>query len=157
MPSYAIVEPHPSVVPSKSYIYSGRGGAGNFSKAPSTVTRGSDASGPAARASVISLSKPRLTTFTGRGGAGNIQDGERAIFSFDEELERQMNQEKHLAPVFHVGRGGAGNLHHHGQRSSVVRRDSDLSASSTGSAESGADIATRKLKESFKKMTKRGL
>lgn len=159
MPSYSIVEPHPTVVPSKSYIYSGRGGAGNVMRAPAQVTRGSDASGPAARASIASLSKPRQASFTGRGGAGNVNDGERAIFSFDEELERQMSHQQRIAPVYHVGRGGAGNFATTNSQSSTLgRRDSDSnSASSTGSAESGADIATRKFKEGFKKITKRGL
>lgn len=160
--AYSIVEPHPSAVPNKSYIHSGRGGAGNVMKAPSTVTRGSDASGPAARASVSSLSKPRLSFTSGRGGIGNVHDAsERAIFSFDEELERQLTREKHIAPVYHVGRGGSGNLFHGRPENNAflnqgMRRDSDSnSAKSTSSAESGADIATRKFKEGFKRMTKR--
>jgi hypothetical protein len=34
---------------------------------------------------------------------------ERLIFSFDEELERQRRVLAHAAPVYHFGRGGAGN------------------------------------------------
>ena len=61
------------------------------------------------------------------------QASERAIFSFDEELERQKTGS---APVFHVGRGGAGNLiderkssraERQGSASSVVSVDSNLS------------------------------
>jgi hypothetical protein len=35
---------------------------------------------------------------------------ERAIFSFDEELTRERVREEVAAPVYHVGRGGAGNF-----------------------------------------------
>lgn len=158
---YSIVEPHPSVVPSKSYIHAGRGGAGNVTKVPSTVTLGPSATGPAARASQASLSKPRHSySTTGRGGAGNVQpSSERAIFSFDEELERQMIQEDNIAPVFHIGRGGAGNLRHSSNKTSsfaATRRDSESSSGSNrsnSSAESGADIATRRMKQAFKKIS----
>ncbi|KIW43544.1 uncharacterized protein PV06_04635 [Exophiala oligosperma] len=111
---YSIVEPHPSV-PSSHYLSTGRGGAGNVTRAPPSTTRGVDASGPAARLNLVhhqsSSSHPRRQFVAGRGGAGNVHpSSERAIFSFDEELERQLSQERHAAPVYHVGRGGAGNL-----------------------------------------------
>jgi len=35
---------------------------------------------------------------------------ERPMFSFDEELERQRRMMEHQTPVYHVGRGGAGNF-----------------------------------------------
>jgi len=154
---YTIVEPHPSVTPRQQYIGTGRGGAGNAVKAPTTVTRGSDASGPASRVSDASLHTPRRSFISGRGGVGNhVHDAPR-MFSFDEELQQQMRQAKHVAPVYHVGRGGAGNLYRSSNsntdaNSILSRRDSNNSASSTSSAESGADIATRNLKKGLKKL-----
>lgn len=151
---YTIIEPHPSVSPNQQYIGTGRGGAGNAVKAPSAVTRGSDASGPASRASDATLFAPRRNFITGRGGAGNhVHDAPR-MFSFDEELEHQMQQAKNVAPVYHVGRGGAGNhFRSSNVNTSTYRRDSDLSsASSSSSAESGADVATRNLKKGLKKL-----
>jgi Protein of unknown function (DUF3602) len=97
---------------------------------------------------------------TGRGGAGNVchQPSERAIFSFDEELARQLSQDRHAAPVYHVGRGGAGNVHRIDRYPSVERRKSDdtesqKSDSSVRSSESGADVATRQFKKWGKKIT----
>jgi hypothetical protein len=178
---YSIVEPHPSV-PSTHYLSTGRGGAGNVTKAPACVTRGVDASGPAARTSLFgappssssSASTSSRRTYTaGRGGAGNVHpSSERAIFSFDEELERQLSHERHAAPVYHVGRGGAGNKvsswsssaaagHEHLSNgpslSSGNRRLSNFSlesasSSSTTSSESGADHFNRHVKKSFKKI-----
>ena len=156
MPSnYNIVEPHPSVTPRQKYIATGRGGAGNAVLAPTSVTRGSDASGPASRASVASMSAPRTSFISGRGGAGNFSTEAPRMFSFDEELQSQMRQSKNIAPVYRVGRGGAGNFHrastNNDEKNLLSRRDSNNSASSTSSAESGADIATRNLKKGFKK------
>ncbi|KAJ9652700.1 hypothetical protein H2198_008067 [Neophaeococcomyces mojaviensis] len=149
---YSIVEPHPSISP-QQYITTGRGGAGNAVKASSTLTRGSDASGPAARVSSASLTAPRKSYISGRGGAGNYNHEAPRIFSFDEELEQQLKQTKHVAPVYHVGRGGAGNLRSSiSDAQSLTRRTSNDSASSTSSAESGADIATRNLKKGLKKL-----
>ncbi|KAK5957741.1 hypothetical protein OHC33_000930 [Knufia fluminis] len=154
---YTIVEPHPSVTPRQQYIATGRGGAGNAIKAPTAVTRGSDASGPAARASDASLHVPRRSFISGRGGVGNHVHEAPRMFSFDEELQQQMHQAKHVAPVYHVGRGGAGNLHRSSDPNTdakylLSRRDSCNSASSSSSAESGADIATRNLKKGLKKL-----
>lgn len=154
---YSIVEPHPSVPVTQRYIGTGRGGAGNAVKAPTTVTRGSDASGPAFRGSNASLVTPRKSFVVGRGGAGNLVHEAPRMFSFDEELHRQMQQSKHVAPVYHVGRGGAGNLHRSSDASTdanlfLSRRDSNNSSSSTSSAESGADVATRNMKKGLKKL-----
>lgn len=148
---YSIVEPHPSV-PSSHYFTTGRGGAGNAVKAPSSVTRGADATGPASRValslvpssssscsaasqhstSALSSSPPnhlRKTFTSGRGGAGNVYPAsERAIFSFDEELERQLSFERHAAPVYHVGRGGAGNVSSSSSSSSHFFSSSSSSA-----------------------------
>ncbi|RMZ82157.1 hypothetical protein DV738_g1836, partial [Chaetothyriales sp. CBS 135597] len=153
--SYSIIEPHPSAQ-SNTYIYTGRGGAGNFTKTPSSVTRGADASGPASRLppSVLSSHHPKAF-LTGRGGAGNVQSpSERAIFSFDEELERELSRERHAAPVYHVGRGGSGNRYALPSPLSRPRpSDDQSSARSTSSAESGADYATKKMTQGWKKLT----
>ncbi|PWW74735.1 hypothetical protein C7212DRAFT_283333 [Tuber magnatum] len=48
---------------------------------------------------------------TGIGGAGNIRHkSERAIFFFDEELEKEKVIRENRAPVYSIGRGGAGNI-----------------------------------------------
>ncbi|PUU81416.1 hypothetical protein B9Z19DRAFT_610499 [Tuber borchii] len=48
---------------------------------------------------------------TGIGGAGNIRHkSERAIFFFDEELEKERVIRENRAPVYSIGRGGAGNM-----------------------------------------------
>jgi len=124
--SYRITEPHPSV-PASHYIHAGRGGAGNVSYVdPKTLTDGANASGPASRTNLKNTSSAPYFP-SGRGGAGNMTytGGERPIFSFDEELERQRRMQQHQAPVYHVGRGGAGNFAYEQKR-----------ASSTSSAES---------------------
>lgn len=159
-------------MPASHYFTTGRGGAGNRVKAPSTVTRGSDASGPAARINLAAAqhntAQPKTFT-TGRGGAGNVHPtSERAIFSFDEELERQLSQDRHAAPVYHVGRGGAGNISSSGSApsqkfttgsvsswTSQRRRSTDrasFASSNSTSSESGADYVNRNLKKGFKKM-----
>ena len=108
--SYHIVEPHPSTTTAHA-VNTSRGGAGNVVPLNKTnkPTSGPSASGPA---SVTRLgSNQRKQHASGRGGAGNVfSSTEHTIFSFDEELEWQLQREKHAAPVFHVGRGGAGNL-----------------------------------------------
>jgi hypothetical protein len=115
--TYHITEPHPSV-PSSHYIHSGRGGAGNISHVdPKTVTSGANATGPASRTALKNIVSSSTTAAptnpyyaSGRGGVGNMYHAqERPMFSFDEELERQRKMMEHQAPVYHVGRGGAGN------------------------------------------------
>jgi hypothetical protein len=130
--SYSITEPHPSI-PKSNYIHSGRGGAGNYAHVnPQDVTLGQTASGPASVRPLRSACPDDYFT-TGRGGAGNVQRmKERAIFSFDEELERQKRMTEHQAPIYHVGRGGAGNLVDE-MRSRMGSRSSTSSPSSAGS------------------------
>lgn len=75
---------------------------------------------------------------------------ELAIFSFDEELERQLKREREVAPVFHVGRGGAGNMVC--IDGSSRRKSTDTgSAKSTTSVESGADAAKNKARRSLER------
>ncbi|KAI9809137.1 MAG: hypothetical protein M1825_002427 [Sarcosagium campestre] len=110
-PSYRVTEPHPHV--STSYMHTGRGGAGNK---VSTATRNARSGSPPANVlspeAHLHSSSSRFTT--GRGGAGNAHSAaeQRAIFSFDEEIDRQRAAVEHAAPVVHVGRGGAGNIAH---------------------------------------------
>jgi hypothetical protein len=110
MVNYTITEPHPSVPATHAY-YAGRGGAGNVTRVnPKNVTAGPDATGPASR---VKLAPPPSNAYftSGRGGAGNVhREKERAMFSFDEELAQQERLREHAAPVYHIGRGGAGNL-----------------------------------------------
>merc|ERR1719282_488249 len=106
--SYHITEPHPSI-PASHIYHAGRGGAGNVMRVnPKSVTSGPDASGPASRIKLTPPPADALFT-TGRGGAGNVhREKERAMFSFDEELAQQERLREHAAPVYHIGRGGAG-------------------------------------------------
>merc|ERR1712144_164691 len=93
MPSnFQLVEPHPSV---NHYAHAGRGGAGNYFKAPKT-SNGSTARGPASLFE-HGLPKSKSKFSSGRGGAGNIHSpSERAIFSFDEELQLQKTREEKM-------------------------------------------------------------
>ncbi|PGH20759.1 hypothetical protein AJ80_03519 [Polytolypa hystricis UAMH7299] len=146
MSTYRVVEPHPSA--SRPAIHTGRGGAGNIVSLKNTTTTSStEATGPASLTRLDS--HPQKHFISGRGGAGNVhRASERAIFSFDEELERQLRLEKEVAPIFHVGRGGAGNtvvadgFVGSRQHSSMAR-----SVSSASSGESnGASIKDRAKK-----------
>jgi hypothetical protein len=153
--SYRITEPHPSVP--ASAIYYGRGGAGNITRAPQ-LTSGADASGPASR---IKLPSPPSNSrfLSGRGGAGNVhREKERAMFSFDEELAQQERLREHAAPVYHIGRGGAGNLMgdaegRKARTGSTSSRESEASAASAGGAgrrsgESAWEKVTRQFSRS---------
>lgn len=143
--SYFLVEPHPSVPKQRPAVYTGRCGAGNVVSLQNTkVTNPQTATGPASAAPPDHLRKAMPTTFpTGRGGAGNMHHAndapsERAIFSFDEELELEMRRERDVAPVFHVGRGGAGNLFHTSAMSDGTGLSRKLSSDSTSSAGSSS-------------------
>lgn len=132
MSTYNITEPHPSI-PKSKYMHSGRGGAGNFAQVnPEEITSGQSATGPAS-IRPLKPAAPDSYFTSGRGGAGNLhRERERAIFSFDEELERQRRMTEHQAPIYHVGRGGAGNLIDElrprmGSRSSVSSANSSSS------------------------------
>jgi hypothetical protein len=104
-----LFELHPSV-PRTQYMGSGRGGAGNMHRVSKKDIFTIPANPPASR---TTLPPPPTTFMTGRGGAGNLahapSSSERAIFSFDEELIRDQRAEERQAPVYYIGRGGAGN------------------------------------------------
>lgn len=158
MPSstaYKLIEPHPSVPNTKRpALHMSRGGAGNVISLQGTKTTDSqNAEGPA---SLTRLDSHTPSTFkSGRGGLGNVHSSsERAIFSFDEELERDMRREE-MAPVFHVGRGGAGNMIYPATDTySLSRKFSGGSSSSTESVTGRAkEKARRGLERSWSKLT----
>lgn len=107
--SASVIEPHPTVPKSGGYIGGGRGGAGNIKKyRAEELSNGASATGPASR---ISLARPfgKRTITSGRGGAGNVfSSNEESIFQFDEEMIKS-RETAHVTPVYHIGRGGAGN------------------------------------------------
>ena len=107
--SFNPFEPQTSVARTQ-YMVSGRGGAGNIQRVVKKDVAATPANPPASR---TVLPHPPTTFRTGRGGAGNLahapSSSERAIFSFDEELIRDQRAEERQAPVYYIGRGGAGN------------------------------------------------
>lgn len=156
MPSssnYCVIEPHPSVPHTeRPAIHTSRGGAGNVINLKNTKTTDSrTATGPASLTRLDSRSSP--TYKSGRGGAGNVHNSsERAIFSFDEELEREMRR---AAPVYHVGRGGAGNMIFNDDRLSrytLTRKQSSGSTATASSSESTAEKAKRSISQGWTKL-----
>jgi hypothetical protein len=130
--SFQLREPTP-FAPNAPRIHYGRGGAGNF--APASTARNTQ------KKSSVPLTNSGLYT-CGRGGAGNMHSGsERPMFSFDEEMARERLREDHTAPVFHVGRGGAGNYARNADGLS-----SDEPRDSTSSNESGASDMSKRLR-----------
>jgi len=68
---------------------------------------------------------------------------ERTIFSFDEELTRERVREEEAAPVYHVGRGGAGNF------AKRMAGDDDASRYSNESVRSGIEQIWGKISGTF--------
>jgi len=129
--SYTLTEPHPTV-PKNSYTHSGRGGAGNYFRAPETTP----SSGVPVRAPSVPTTTNATRFYSGRGGAGNVHSAaERQTLSFDEEFQRAEVREK-TSTVTHVGRGGAGNIFSAMSPSSDDRSRRD-SESTNGSTHSG--------------------
>ena len=158
--NYLITEPHPSVPRGRSaYVYAGRGGAGNYARYNSKdLTVGHEATGPASRTTLSPA--PSNQKFTsGRGGAGNTftrSEKERAIFSFDEELARdqKLMDARSKAPIYHIGRGGAGNAVDD-MKPSAHRQDSSASISSKSSNGSTmSDKARRGLGGAFRSLSR---
>ncbi|RPB13371.1 hypothetical protein P167DRAFT_553111 [Morchella conica CCBAS932] len=116
---------------SGAYYHAGRGGAGNYRRLTSSFYSSTPP------ATTIPTTTPATTPHTqvffgGRGGAGNIKPKtERAMFSFDEELERDRLFHQHHAPVYSIGRGGAGNVVP--AHSNTVSTEPDSPRSSTSS------------------------
>lgn len=152
MVNFHITEPHPSV--QASYLYSGRGGAGNAMRISSKeVTHGATASGPASRTKLPSPPTNSLYA-TGRGGAGNMKKTERAIFSFDEELRQQERLRSQQAPIFHIGRGGAGNLIDGGIKPPRSQRQGSSASSSSSSMESDKDGVRQSIEIAWKRLSR---
>lgn len=125
---YSIHEPAPTHLHHLSF---GRGGIGNRTRPlpPSTI-----------KDTTFRPQQPQSTHnySTGRGGVGNISHApsDRRIFSFDEELAKQGKVS--AAPVYHIGRGGQGNMV---QEVEMGRRESDARSSSSGSGSSKGSVA----------------
>jgi len=142
--TYRVTEPHPSV-PQNAYVHSGRGGAGNTFRVPKTT--GAEASEPASRV-VLPPSQGKFTS--GRGGAGNVHEAsERAIFSLDEELEQQESREERAAPVYHIGRGGAGNW----ASTREVRPTSERNFSTSSLNSNASHLGRRSVEDVFHRLS----
>ncbi|KAF3940611.1 hypothetical protein ABW19_dt0209655 [Dactylella cylindrospora] len=128
--------------PSTAYYHTGIGGAGNYRKLTAA-----EVASPKAKSHDI---KPQARPFYGgRGGVGNAHSAsERAMFSFDEELQRDKLRRESVAPMYAVGRGGAGNIVPHEEELSDEERVSmedeirRLSESTTGSRYSNTSIGS---------------
>lgn len=88
--------------PTSARALTGRGGAGN-------VRKPSDAS--SVGRPTLNGFKPRSSSESSTSSVSSSDAGEQAIFSFDEELARDQRMRDNAArtPVYHIGRGGAGN------------------------------------------------
>ncbi|GAI97699.1 unnamed protein product [marine sediment metagenome] len=136
----SVVEPHPSVVKTGSYIGSGIGGAGNFRRYQSSeLSEGPNAMGPAALATIARPAKRVMPS--GRGGAGNMyrpkDHEEPSIFQFDEELVKRRES---AAPMYHIGRGGAANWVTENKPRTQRMGSSDSSASISSDRSSGSSV-----------------
>lgn len=60
--------------------------------------------------------------------------GDRTVFHFDEELEQEQRRLSNAAPVYHVGRGGTGNLVNAKSGGGSERRGSESSGSGSEKA-----------------------
>ena len=144
--SILVVDPLPNV--KSPNMHTSRGGAGNVTNPRNLPKVPHHPSAPTA-----STESKRPGRFaSGRGGAGNAHhSSERAIFSFDEELEKQLKQQKDMAPVYSVGRGGAGNMIYGEDRPRSSVHSDAASARSISSMESGPDAITRNMKKSLER------
>lgn len=80
------------------------------------------------------------------------REQERAMFSFDEELQQQERLRAQQAPVYHVGRGGAGNLVD--EMSTKPRSQRQNSASSTSSVEEEKDGVRRSVESAWRRLSR---
>lgn len=70
------------------------------------------------------------------------------MFSFDEELAQQERMREHAAPVYHIGRGGAGNFHGSGEGSEKASRMNRTNSNSS-TASSGSDASSNGMRRSI--------
>lgn len=131
-------------------MHTSRGGAGNVAPHDTATSFSHPAGAPTSTACLHNSSKDLRSS--GHGGAGNVyhSSSEWAIFSFDEELERQLKREKEAAPIFHVGRGGAGNMIHPGEYS-LTRKRSDTSSIGSNSTIDSEDRTRDKTRRNLEK------
>lgn len=131
MASFTVNEPHPTVVKG-AYMHSGRGGAGNYFRAPAvTPSTGVPIQVVSSHTTVSSTGSRHY--FSGRGGAGNIHQGpEMPAVNFEEEYARAAHRDMNKAG--HVGRGGAGNYYRTAEKpaSDASSVDSHKSRRSSG-------------------------
>ncbi|KAI4284531.1 MAG: hypothetical protein L6R38_001354 [Xanthoria sp. 2 TBL-2021] len=137
--SLRLSEPHPTTT-SSTRVPTGRGGAGNFTRPPppSALPSTTTTVNPSSSSIFSSASSKNNKFVTGRGGAGNFHGAQeqRPMFKFDEELERERRHAE-VVPVYHVGRGGVGNLVN---EMGAGRRDSDASDRSTATRPSWGSL-----------------
>lgn len=125
MPSFTVTEPHPTVA-TNSFMHSGRGGAGNFFRAPVTTDPAGVPSAPSAPKK--SSGGSNRYYFAGRGGAGNAQSSSPSPLNFEDEYTAASHA---ASSAGHVGRGGAGNFHAEGPAKKSHRKSSDASSGSS--------------------------
>ncbi|KAK6359011.1 hypothetical protein TWF696_000183 [Orbilia brochopaga] len=125
--------------PHTAYYHTGIGGAGNYRRLTATEI--------AAPRPTPSNVKPQPRPFYGgRGGIGNAHlASERAIFSFDEELQRDRLRRETIAPMYTVGRGGAGNIVPHDEEGFDV--DMDLDSESDGEGRLSLEGSIRRMSD----------
>jgi len=112
--------------PHTSMFHTGIGGAGNYRKL-TTVELATP------KPKNLDLKSQPRPFYGGRGGIGNAHSAsERAIFSFDEELQRDKLRRDSIAPMYAVGRGGAGNIIHNDDEA-IASGDEDENVSAEGS------------------------
>jgi len=149
-----ITAPYPSAAPTK-YVHTGIGGAGNYHRYEPAASPSSSSSSRSTTTAMPTHppAQPRRFT-TGRGGAGNrCQPSERAIFSFDEELEPVRRGSEGMAPVYHIGRGGVGNLLDERRISAGAERAGSISS---GGSEGSYRGVGEKSKEWLRERLSRG-
>lgn len=139
MARFTITEPHPTV-PQNTYTHAGRGGAGNFFRAPPTTSPSGVPTPITPVTTNSTVSSTGSTRFySGRGGAGNAHSEiERPTISFEDEYSRADLREK-MDYGHYVGRGGAGNFSSSSKKKKA-RTDSEASASSNASTASGNSV-----------------
>ncbi|GAM90997.1 hypothetical protein ANO11243_090440 [Dothideomycetidae sp. 11243] len=142
----ATVSPSPLALPpppNSARMMTGRGGAGNAHRSHSTTSTTMATVAVVPRPVPMPI-KPRSSSqSSGSSGASDVampgSPTQCAIFSFDEELERDQRMRDNAArtPVYHIGRGGAGNTFYHATAAPTAdRRYYGANASSIDSADS---------------------
>lgn len=115
-----------------SYVFTGRGGAGNIARLPTTKPSSSSST-----KNFIADATPRIVS-SGVGGAGNMRALDSATRSsaaqaLHDDIHRAAARDRH--PVGYAGRGGAGNAYAYASGKDASDDDASLlSASSAASS-----------------------